>query len=386
MNRELALALVNSFRDAFEREPRLFRAPGRVNLIGEHTDYNEGFVLPAAIELSTYVAIAPRDDLRLRASSRRFDQALDCHLHDLPERVGDWRDYPVGVARALLDAGHALRGADMLIDSDLPMGAGLSASAALEVVVGLALSAVAGVVLDRTKLALLCQRAENEFVGAQCGVMDQFISCRGIEGAALLLDCRSLEAKAVAIGPAARLVVCDTMVRHRIVGGEYNSRRRECERAVELLKVAFPQIAALRDFEERQLDGHASLLPPLLLRRARHVVSENARTLRAAAALQAGDLALCGQLMNASHESLRVDYEVSCQELDVMVEAARKAPGVYGARMMGGGFGGCTINLVEGDCANAFMASVEAAYRDATGVTPNVFCCAPASGAGPIAL
>ena len=386
MNRELALALARSFRDAFKREPRLFRAPGRVNLIGEHTDYNEGFVLPAAIDLSTYVAIAPREDLRLRARSRHFDQALDCDLHDLPSRGGDWRDYLVGVVRALLDAGHVLRGADMLIDGDLPMGAGLSASAALEVVVGLALSDIAGVTLDRTEFALLCQRAENAFVGAQCGVMDQFISCRGIEGAALLLDCRSLEAKAVAIDPAARLIVCDTMVRHRIAGGDYNARRRECERAVELLKVALPQIAALRDLDERQLADHASLLPPVLLRRARHVVCENARTLRAAAALQAGDLALCGRLMNASHESLRDDYEVSCKELDVMVEAARTAPGVYGARMMGGGFGGCTINLVESDCAVAFMTSVGPAYRDATGVTPNIFCCAPASGAGPVAL
>jgi len=386
MNRELAESLARSFRDRFGREPQLFRAPGRINLIGEHTDYNDGFVLPAAIDLATYVAIAPRQDLRLRASSLRFDQALDCDLRDLPARGGDWRDYVVGVVRTLLDVGHDPRGADMLVDGDLPMGAGLSASAALEVGVGLALSTIAGVALDRTDLALLCQRAENDFVGARCGVMDQFISCRGLEGAALLLDCRSLEAKAVAIDPAVRLVVCDTMARHQIADGDYNLRRRECESAVELLKVALPQISALRDVDDRRLTDHASLLSPVLLRRARHVVGENTRTLRAAAALQAGDLALCGKLMNASHESLRDDFEVSCEELDIMVEAARKAPGALGARMMGGGFGGCTINLVEGDRAEAFMSCVGAAFRAVTGVAPNIFCCAPAAGAGPVAL
>jgi galactokinase len=387
MNETLVRALADSFRSFSRREPKVFGAPGRINLIGEHTDYNDGFVLPAAVELATYVAIAPRDDRRVRVKSQQIEKEFAFDLDEAePPRAGDWSDYARGVALTLERAGYRLLGADLLIDSDLPIGAGLSASAAFEVAVGLALATVAGAAIAPTELALLCQRAENEFVGAQCGVMDQFISCRGIAGSALLLDCRSLEAQPVAIAPSARLLVCDTMVRHQIAFGDYNLRRRECARAVALLSAALPGLTALRDLSEAQLIEHAALLTPTLLGRARHVVTENARTLLAAQALGEGDLIECGRLMNASHASLRNDFEVSCEELDIMVEAAQGLPGVYGARMMGGGFGGCTINLVAAAEAEQIKRRVAATYRNVTGVAPRVFCCVPGAGAGPVIL
>ncbi|HMK90307.1 MAG TPA: galactokinase [Methylocystis sp.] len=387
MNETLARALAQKFCALYGREPSLFRAPGRVNLIGEHTDYNDGYVLPAAIDLAAYVAIAPREDRRLEAKSLRLDPPFACSLDVAePRPAGDWSDYVRGVALELARAGHRLVGADVLIDSDLPMGAGLSTSAAMEVGFGLALATISGVTINRTELALLCQRAENGFVGARCGVMDQFISCRGVAGAALLLDCRTLETREVAIDESLRLLVCDTKARHQIASGDYNTRREECEQAVARLAQALPRVRALRDVSGQELGEHASLLSPALLRRARHVVEENARTLRMAAALESGDLAEAGRLMNASHASLRDDFEVSCKELDVMVEAAQSLPGVYGARMMGGGFGGCTINLVDGRAVENVAERVAAVYQAKTGIGPNVFCCAPAAGAGPIAL
>lgn len=387
MNEALVRALAASFRSLYAREPLLFRAPGRINLIGEHTDYNDGFVLPAAIELATYVAIAAREDRRICVKSQQFERDFAFDLDAAPApRAGDWSDYARGVALVLERAGRRLRGADLLIDSDLPMGAGLSASAAFEVAVGLALATVAGATIAPVELALLCQRAENEFVGAQCGVMDQFISCSGVAGSALLLDCRSLEARPVAIDSSARLLVCDTMVRHQIAIGDYNLRRRECASAVARLSAALPGLSALRDVSEEELAEHAALLPPPLERRARHVVTENARTLRAAHALDEGDLVECGRLMNASHASLRDDYEVSCKELDIMVEAAQGLPGVYSARMMGGGFGGCTINLVAANEAEQVTEQVATAYRDATGVVPKIFSCIAGAGAGPVIL
>jgi galactokinase len=269
-----------------------------------------------------------------------------------------------------------------MLHGDLPMGSGLSASAALEAAVGFALCSVSGVTIDLTDLALYCQRAENEFVGMRCGVMDQFISCRAVAGYALLLDCRSLEARPLRIDPRARLVICNTMVHHELASSPYNARREACERAVALLSGPLDGVKALRDVTQDQLKHFAALLPDPILRRARHVVSENARVLQAATALAAGDLAECGWLMNESHRSLRDDYEVSCPELDLMVELARGAPGVYGARMTGGGFGGCTVNLVEADRVESFKEIVGEAYYDATKLTPRIFVCAPGAGVG----
>ncbi len=377
--------LVAAFRRSFKREPRLFRAPGRINLIGEHTDYNDGFVMPAALDLSIWAAIAPRSDRRLRIGSLVMDEVVELDLDDANAQPrGDWTDYVRGVAIFLERAGYKLSGADLVLDGNLPIGAGLSASAAFEVSAGFALLTISGCEVDRVELAKICQRAENQFVGVRCGIMDQYISCCAVAGSALLLDCRSLVSRKVAIDPNARLVLCDTMVRHQLASDEYNLRRADCERAVAALSTRMDGVAALRDVTFAQLIRHADAMTELVFRRARHVVGEIDRTLRAAAALDAGDLKECGRLMYLSHESLRDDYEVSCAELDLMVDIARDLPGVYGARMMGGGFGGCTINLVEASRAEAFEQAMADRYRAATGVTPPILTCVPGPGAGPV--
>ncbi|MBM3563210.1 MAG: galactokinase [Alphaproteobacteria bacterium] len=379
--------LIAAFRQSFQREPRLFRAPGRINLIGEHVDYNDGFVMPAALDLSIWAAIAPRPDRRLRLRSLIMDEVVDFDLDDSTAQPrGDWSDYIRGVAIFLERAGYRLSGADLVFEGNLPIGAGLSASAAFEVSAGFALLAISGAEVDRVELAKICQRAENQFVGVRCGIMDQYISCCAVAGSALLLDCRSLTARKVAIDPKARLVLCDTMVRHQLAAAEYNARREDCERAVAALATRIAGISALRDATFDQLMRYADSMPELVFRRARHVVGEIDRTLRAAAALDAGDLEECGRLMNLSHESLRDDYQVSCAELDLMVDIARSLPGVYGARMMGGGFGGCTINLVDGKRADAFAQAMIERYRTATGVTPLILTCVPGAGAGEACL
>ncbi len=381
-----ARELPQLFKSRFGVEPQMFRAPGRVNLIGEHTDYNDGFVLPAALDLATYVAIAPRPDRVVNVHSVNLNADLAFDMDAVQRPAHDWTDYVRGVAIELSNSGYLLKGADIALFSTLPMGSGLSASAALEVAFGYALLSVSNAPIDLLALALICQRAENEFVGMRCGVMDQFISCHGVEGAALLLDCRSLEARAIRIDPSARIVVCNTMVHHELASSEFNLRRRDCEEAVRLLVVKLEGVAALRDVTLAQLDEHEATLPPLIARRARHVIGENQRVIEAVAALERKDFAEAGRLMNASHESLRDDYNVSCAELDLMVELARKAPGVYGARMTGGGFGGCTVSLVKAGAVEAFVESVGPAYQKATGLAPMIFSCTPGPGAGPAVL
>lgn len=383
----IAHDLAAQFARRFGRTPRIFRAPGRVNLIGEHTDYNEGFVLPAALELATYVAIAPRGDRRLCAHSCTFDATVKIDLDDpAPTARKHWSDYVVGVVLTLDRAGQRLTGADILIWSDLPVGAGLSSSAALEVSVGYALMSVSGIPVDPIALARSCRSAENDFVGMRCGIMDQLISCCGLADHLLLIDCRSLDMRPVRIDPSVSLVVCNTMVRHELASSTYNLRRQECEQGVALLHDRLGGIAALRDVTPRDLAEHADLLPEPISRRCRHVVGENMRVLEAVSALEAGDLVLCGRLMNQSHESLRDDYEVSCAELDLMVEIARSVPGVYGSRMTGGGFGGCTVSLVETEAVDRFTETVGRAYHAATGKAPQIFACSPGSGVGPVRI
>jgi galactokinase len=373
--------LRETFRDQFGGEPRLYRAPGRVNLIGEHTDYNDGFVLPAALELCTWVAAAARPDRRLRVRSPRFGSGVEFDLDDpAPAPRRDWSDYVRGVAVMLQKAGHRLAGADLLIDSDVPIGAGLSSSAALEVSTGYALLDLSGLAVDRTELALCCQRVENEFVGSRTGIMDQFVSCYGAAGRALLLDCRSLAFRLVPIGPSVRIVVCNSMVHHELAAGEYNLRRAECERGVALLKPALPTIRALRDVSVAELTAHAALLPELTFRRCRHIVTENDRVLRAGAALDAGRVEEFGRLMNASHVSMRDDYEISCRELDILVELAGRVEGALGSRMTGGGFGGCTVSMVRTDAVERFRANVATGYAAATGITPDIRICSPGEG------
>ena len=379
-------ALRESFRRTFGGEARLYRAPGRVNLIGEHTDYNDGFVLPAALEQCAWAAAAARPDRRLRARSTRVGETVEFDLDDpAARRRRDWSDYVHGVALMLQRDGYRLIGADLLIDSDVPVGGGLSSSAALEVSTGYALLACAGSEIDRTRLALCCQRAENEFVGMRCGIMDQFASCYGAADRALLIDCRSLERRLAPIDASVRLVICNSMVRHELAVSEYNRRREQCEEGVAWLSKALPGIRALRDITLDDLARHGGALSDVIFRRCRHVVAENDRVLRAVAALEAGQVEEFGRLMNESHASLRDDYEVSCRELDVLAETARRLDGVLGARMTGGGFGGCTVNLVRAEAAERFVAGVAEGYAAAVGIIPEVLVCRPGDGVGAVA-
>ena len=374
------LALQKKFNALFAAAPRIFRAPGRVNLIGEHTDYNDGFVLPAALDFATYVAIAPRADRRLIIYSENISEQVECELDDFQPRQ-HWSDYPRGVAALLQQSGVALRGANLLIQGNVPIGSGLSSSAAIEVATALALVEINGLAIDRTALAKICQQAENEFVGLQCGIMDQFIACHGRSGHALLLDCRSLEYRLLPLSDAARLVICNTMVKHELANSEYNKRRAECEAGVKYLAQFLPHITALRDVAGNDLVRFGINLPELIYRRCQHIVSENQRVLGAAAALERNDLAAFGKLMNESHRSLRDDYEVSCRELDWLVASAQKIAGVYGARMTGGGFGGCTINLVRTENVEDFQRQISRDYQSETGCPPEIYVCAAADGA-----
>ena len=361
---------------------KIYHAPGRVNLIGEHTDYNDGFVLPAAIDYTCWVAIARRDDRKLIFHSKEFNDTRELNLDGLlPKPKGDWSDYPVGVAWELLKLGIKLRGAMLSVVSDVPIGAGLSSSASLEVAVGFALLNE-NVPIDRTQLALACQRAENEFVGARCGIMDQYIACYGQQGHAVLLDCRSLTHKFIPIPGELSLVVCNTMVKHEHAGSAYNVRRAECEEVVSRLTSFVPGIRVLRDVSMEQLELYSEKLTPPLYRRARHVVTENERTQKFALALQKNEIGALAPLMAESHRSLRDDFEVSCVELDSMVEIAAKQKGVFGARMTGGGFGGCTINLVGNAHAEEFKRNVAVEYSKQTGITPAIYICQASAGAG----
>ncbi|MEA2174210.1 MAG: galactokinase [Blastocatellia bacterium] len=364
-------------------EPRLFSAPGRVNLIGEHTDYNDGFVLPMALERATVVAAAPRNDRRVRVRSLSLHESAEFDLDQPgPTQRGIWLDYVEGVAQSLLERGARLRGADLMIDSDVPVGAGLSSSAALEVSVGLALLSIAGEEMDRVSLALAGQRAEHVYVGTMCGIMDQFVAALGEEGHALLIDCRALTAVPLPLDTSSMVVaICDTNVKHALASSEYNTRRAECERGVQILSEALPGIRALRDVSVDDFLKHEERLPEPVRRRCRHVVTEDARTLAAAEALRAGELEKMGQLMVLSHASLRDDYEVSCRELDIMVEIALKVEGVAGARMTGGGFGGSTVNLVRRDALEEFREAIEREYNKATNKHPTIYISEPGAGA-----
>jgi len=378
-----ARELREAFGGLYGGEARVYRAPGRVNLIGEHTDYNEGFVMPAAIDFYTWAAVAPRNDRRVAVRSENFSEAVEFDLDERePRRRGHWSDYARGVAVTLERAGVRLRGADVLIKSDVPVGAGLSSSAAVEVAFGYAMLDASGALVNRVELARLCQRAENEFVGVRCGLMDQFIASNALAGHALMLDCRSLDFDLLPLHAGVCLVVCNTSVRHALAGGEYNARRAECEEGVRLLARALPRVRALRDVTADEIERLRNELPEVVYRRCRHVVTENARVFEAKAALEVGDLDAFGRLMRESHRSLRDDYEVSCAELDLLVKLACDAEGVYGARMTGGGFGGCTVNLVRAGEVESFRQTVARGYERATGRAPEIYVCSPAQGVG----
>ena len=378
-------AMSQPFQAALKAGARVYRAPGRVNLIGEHTDYNDGFVMPAAINLCTEAALKPRDDRMLSIQSESFSDCVSLDLDDQnPRPRGHWSDYVRGVALSLERAGYRLRGADLVIRSTLPVGAGLSSSAAIEVASGLALLGNSGLEMDRVELAKLCQQAENEFVGMRCGIMDQFIACCGKAGTALMLDCRSLEYRLLPLPENVRLVICNTLVKHELASSEYNTRRAECEAGVKHFASLLPGIHALRDVSVNDLERCGGDLDQQILKRCRHVITENARVIESAAALEQADLQTFGKLMAESHRSLRDDYEVSCLELDSMVDLALQIEGVFGARMTGGGFGGCTINLVKAACVTEFKRIIAFGYEQATGLEPEIFVCSTADGASQV--
>lgn len=382
------VALERAFSETYEAQPRLFAAPGRVNLIGEHTDYNDGFVLPIAVDRVTVVAATPRPDRHVRVRSLDLEKEnsfdLDSKQATMP---ASWISYVEGVARVLQEQGVTVPGADLAICSDVPMGAGLSSSAALEVATGLAFLKLAETEVDLVKLALAAQKAEQLYAGANVGIMDQLTSIFGKQNCALLIDCRSLGRTPIKVNLAnTAIVICNTNVKHKLASSAYNQRRGECERGVEILGLHLPGIKALRDVSLADFQTFEELLPDPVRRRCRHVVTENERTLQAAKALREGKVAEFGELMCASHRSLRDDYEVSCRELDVMVDLAMQHPGVAGARMTGGGFGGCTVNLVREDVVPDFQDVVARGYQSATGIRASIEEVKAADGARELSL
>lgn len=360
------------------RKPvRHFQAPGRVNLIGEHTDYNDGFVFPCAINRHTIATVATRADRKLRLWSSSIQGSQQFDLNGPLEPARDWTDYVVGVAVELAAASISIPGADILIDGDVPLSAGLSSSASIEVAAALALLSVAGTSLPPAQVALLCQRAENRFVGAPCGIMDQFASCHGKAGHAVLIDCRTLETRNVPLPHGFSLLVCNSMVKHSVGGGEYGERRAACEEASRILGVN-----ALRDVSAASFAARSAELPETVRRRAKHVVMENDRVLHAVEVLQSGQHHLFGQMMFEAHASMRDDFEASCEEIDLLVDLAANTQGVLGARITGGGFGGCTVNLVQSEFAEQAAQQIASEYQRQTSIHPETYLFGAAGAAG----
>ncbi|MBS1852353.1 MAG: galactokinase [Acidobacteria bacterium] len=379
---EVVRTLHTRYENVYGGAATVYGAPGRVNLIGEHTDYNDGFVMPAAIDMWTYAAVGPRPDRLLRVYSENFQASVDIALGKIaPGKTGHWSDYVRGVAGVLEAHGHTLRGANLVIQGNVPLGSGLSSSAAIEVATAFALLGNSGLQVDRTSIARMCQQAENEYTGTPCGIMDQFVSCHGKEGHGLMLDCRSLDYHLFPLPPAVCLLICNTMVKHELANSEYAARRRECQEGVRILGGVLPGIRALRDVGLEDLERYKGLLTPVVFKRCRHVISENGRVQEAAAALQRADIDGFGRFMAESHRSLREDYEVSCRELDIMVNIAQEQPEIHGARMTGGGFGGCTINLVEAATAEEVRQRIALGYEAETGIKPETYLCRASQGA-----
>lgn len=363
-------------------------SPGRVNLLGEHVDYNQGMVLPIAIDRFVRLAARPRADDLVTIESLDLKSRLQFRLEDLDQRVdaqgkalAGWALYPAGVAWALRDGGLEVRGLDAVLASDLPIGAGLSSSAALELAFALAWQAAGGWQLERMALAQLCQRAENAYAGVACGLMDQFACAHGVARHALYFDTRSLQWQPLPMPPDSAVVIADSGMRRQLAASGYNQRRAECEQAVSLLRTRLPDLRSLRDLNAAQLDEYGDCLPPEIRKRARHVVEEIARVQQACFCLVQDDAAGFGRLMAAGHASLRDLFEVSLPELDGLVEAALSIEGCHGARLTGAGFGGCTVNLVARHAAVDFMNTLEKRYQQDFGRQALIYCCQPSRGA-----
>jgi galactokinase len=365
----------------FNAQPAIFVAPGRVNLIGEHTDYAEGFVMPAAINFATLAAISPRTDGKIVIWAENYGEEKSFDAAALPVAGKHWSDYPMGVVSILKGEGQQIPGFSLSLWGDVPLGSGLSSSAALEVVTMLAVTSLTGISYPGPVLARLCQRVENEFVGANCGIMDQFISANGKENHALLLDCRDLSFRLAPIPADVSLVIANTMVKHSIVGGDYRTRRAESEAACAIIDSHRGPVPFLRDATLEDLEKWGSEMTPKSYLRAKHVISENLRTVAASEALLKGDIKELGRLMGEAHISYSRDFEGSCAEADAMVALAQDLPGLIGARLTGGGFGGCTINLVEQKHAASFAEALRARYATQTGISPEIHVCHASEGA-----
>jgi galactokinase len=377
MSSPLQQQVVETFQQRYGSAPAaVVRAPGRVNLIGEHTDYNDGFVLPMAIDRATWIALRPRKDTRITLFSRNHDESVEFDLATLTKHRHHWGEYPKGMAWALQHDGYKLNGWDGVTDCDVPLGAGLSSSASFEMASARAFEVASGFAWDPAKMALLGQKAENKWVGVNCGIMDQMISAAGKKGHALLIDCRSLEHHLVPLPQKTVVVILDTATRRGLVGSAYNERRAQCEAAAK-----FFGVKALRDVSVAHFNATDGRLDALTRKRARHVVTEDERTVQAADAMRKGDAKTLGKLMNESHESLKNDFEVTNAALDMMVECARCAAGCIGARMTGAGFGGCAVALVEESAAESFATIVAADYEKATKLKPHLYICHPSNGA-----
>jgi galactokinase len=373
----------------YNAQPAVYSAPGRVNLIGEHTDYSGGFVMPAAIDFSTLIAISPRTDGRFLAHSVNFNQHVDESIADLLfARSKTWTDYPAGVLWALEEKGiDVTQGFSLTIVGDVPLGAGLSSSASVEVCTAFAVLGTLGIEMPLNQIALLCQRAENAFVGANVGIMDQFVICCGKQDNAVMIDTRFLTYTLAPIPSTVRIVICNSMVKHTLAdGGGYNTRRAEMEAGLHILQQHRPEIVALRDATMADLEKWGSEMKPESLRRCRHVITEDDRVLAAVEAFKAHDLARFGQLMHEAQLSFRDDFEASCPEIDILIDLANKQPGCFGARLTGGGFGGCTVNLVAADRATAFVEAMRSGYFNATGINAEIYTSRASTGAHKVPL
>lgn len=367
--------------ERFGQRPRVFAAPGRVNLIGEHTDYADGFVMPAAIDFATFAAISPREDGAIVLRSENFREQFKYAADDLPQQArGHWSDYPLGVLSVLREEGVAVPAFSLTLNGDVPLGAGLSSSAAIEVATMVAVLSLRDKKICLRQIAQLCQRAENGYVGASTGIMDQFTACCGAADHALLLDCRSLEFRLAPIPSNLSLVISNTMVKHSHAGGEYNLRRAEVEEGTAILRRHRPEIKKLRDATMDDLNKWGGEMPLGVLKRTRHIITEDERTVAAADALESGDLKTLGRLMYEAHASYRDDFEASCPEADVLVELASREEGCIGARLTGGGFGGCTVNLVETAHARRFSDNLRQGYKQATGIVADIYLCRASAG------
>ncbi|MGB6370662.1 MAG: galactokinase [Atribacterota bacterium] len=361
-----------------------FSAPGRVNLIGEHTDYNEGFVLPMAIGKKIIMLGQLRNDRLVQVFDLVYKTKIEFSLDSLTPLIKDtWANYLMGVMDEMQKAGYPLQGANLIFISNIPKGAGLSSSAALEVVTALTMAKLNLFEIEPVEMAHLCRRAENNFVGVACGIMDQYVSCLGQKKYALFIDCRTNEYELIPFrNHDYQIVICNSKIQRGLINSEYNKRREQCKKATEFFvhKLGH-KIQALRDVTIDEYKKYQRQLPEVIARRARHVISENYRVQAGVQALRTGNYSTFGQLMIESHQSLKDDYEVSCEELDLLVDLALEQEGVLGARMTGAGFGGCTVNLIEKNYINVFKKSIQNEYKKITGISPDIYVTPPAEGA-----